>query len=507
MQNCNRSRSAMIADLSERQIKADSLIGHGDYQNAMKAYIDILRDAEKTENNAAAAEALNKIGTIYAYHDDHRKALFYYERSFDLSNLSHDTLGMYKIAANLIMINKVLGDKEKEDYYTRIYKDLKISDNIDYQYNLLYITFLNCLEEGNDEKAKSLLSKIVTFIDDKNYGEQTKGILYNHLGMRYVEKAQYDSALIYYRKAACILDSSSFFSNRQAVYGNMCALFNRLGEQDSLTFYRGKMIESTDSVFDLRNFSDVKNRLDSYENEMTENKIEAFKTRIYLISTIGIVILIILLIILFYSKKINKARLVMVRLNESLLNENRRLREKVEAFSAVKKQEITMQPVETIGVGTQEDKVKEEDKNTTETEGEETAKKTIISSELMNSLSTKILEIMNDKHSVFNSDYNISTLALQLNTNTRYVSEVIKHLGSSNFRNFINEYRIREACQRLSDKENYGKFTIGAIAEGVGFNSDNSFIIAFKKVMGMTPAKYRQLASDVRKENSFQKPE
>ena len=101
---------------------------------------------------------------------------------------------------------------------------------------------------------------------------------------------------------------------------------------------------------------------------------------------------------------------------------------------------------------------------------------------------------MNDKSTVFNPDYNLSMLALQLGTNTRYVTEVIRGLGASNFRNFINEYRIREACRRLADKEHYGHLTISAIAAEVGFNSDSRFLVAFKKVMEMTPAQYRKLS-------------
>lgn len=498
MQSCTGSETTLSDGLNAWQSKADSLMNQGDYQNAMKVYIDILKLAEKTGNDTTLAKALGKIGTIYAYHDDYHKAVVYYERSLAVARQCGDTLRMVKITNNLIMINKVLGDKTKEEYYTKMFNDLKLSNNVHYDFYLLYIKFLNYLEKGQDEKAKNILTEMIAFIDENNYGDNNKAILYNHLGRRFVEKEEYDSALNYYRKAASILDTTQFFSNRQALYNNICALFNQIGERDSLTFYRGKMYESSDSVFNLRNFNSTKDRLDSYEQEITEHKIRSFKKRAYWTLGIGAFILIILIIIVFYSKKINQARLVMVRLNETLLNENNNLRKDIEALTALQKKDKDKESTS----GTEENVLLEEGKEKSVADRE---KKIVISNELMQRLSTEILDIMNDNHSVFNPDYNINMLALQLNTNTRYVSEVIRHLGSSNFRNFINEYRIREACQRLSDKENYGKFTIGAIAEGVGFNSDNSFIIAFKKVMGMTPTKYRQLASDVHKENNFQK--
>jgi AraC-like DNA-binding protein len=49
-------------------------------------------------------------------------------------------------------------------------------------------------------------------------------------------------------------------------------------------------------------------------------------------------------------------------------------------------------------------------------------------------------------------------------------------------------------CQRLVDEENYGQLTIAAIANTVGYNSMNNFILFFKRIVGMTPSKYRQLA-------------
>jgi AraC-like DNA-binding protein len=58
----------------------------------------------------------------------------------------------------------------------------------------------------------------------------------------------------------------------------------------------------------------------------------------------------------------------------------------------------------------------------------------------------------------------------------------------------LNESRIRLVCQRLVNGEYYGHLTIAAIANTVGYNSMNNFILFFKRIVGMTPSKYRQLA-------------
>ena len=69
-------------------------------------------------------------------------------------------------------------------------------------------------------------------------------------------------------------------------------------------------------------------------------------------------------------------------------------------------------------------------------------------------------------------------------------------MARENFRQFLSEYRICEACRRLSDKEHYGNMTLQAIYEELGYNSVASFIQAFKKVNGMTPSTYQRLMAN-----------
>jgi YesN/AraC family two-component response regulator len=89
------------------------------------------------------------------------------------------------------------------------------------------------------------------------------------------------------------------------------------------------------------------------------------------------------------------------------------------------------------------------------------------------------------------TDPNISTsiFATKLNTNKNYISQVINEFHKSNFNHFINEYRIKEARELLSNN-NLNKYTIEAIGNMVGFKSKSSFYQAFKKFTGLTPSFY-----------------
>jgi len=258
-----------------------------------------------------------------------------------------------------------------------------------------------------------------------------------------------------------------------------------------MIIYRGKMVEASDSFFNLRDFSREKEKLDIYERDKTQHHIDELRRRVWYAAILVFAEGVVLIVILVYSKKIDRARMALVSRNETLLKENERLRDQLAA--------TVTEEVPEPGLSSAQESQKTESE-TNEEGGQSVGgeRKLQISAELRKNLESRILAIMNDRNTVFSPDFNINMLALELGTNTRYVSEVVKGLGASNFRNFINEYRIREACRRLADTKGYGHLTIAAIAGEVGFNSDNSFLLAFKRIMGMTPTRYRELAGKIK---------
>ena len=104
-------------------------------------------------------------------------------------------------------------------------------------------------------------------------------------------------------------------------------------------------------------------------------------------------------------------------------------------------------------------------------------------------LAEKLLISMEKQQVFLNKDITLSLLAKKLNTNTSYLSKIINEIFDNNFNNFINDYRIKYACQLISNKE-YERFTINSISKKSGFNNNTTFIAAFKKNTGVTPSFY-----------------
>jgi len=70
-----------------------------------------------------------------------------------------------------------------------------------------------------------------------------------------------------------------------------------------------------------------------------------------------------------------------------------------------------------------------------------------------------------------------------------------EELGFRNFNAFLHHYRIREACEMLSDPDQV-RTPILTIALTVGYQSINTFNRAFREILGETPSNFRARSLD-----------
>lgn len=119
------------------------------------------------------------------------------------------------------------------------------------------------------------------------------------------------------------------------------------------------------------------------------------------------------------------------------------------------------------------------------------AYRSLIRAELADELFDKILNIIIIEKRYRDKDFSAKELAKMLGTNTRYISAVINSRFNTNFSCLINEYRVKEALHRLTDKR-YADLTIEEIGSMVGFANRQSFYASFYRIMGETPNSYRK---------------
>ena len=123
--------------------------------------------------------------------------------------------------------------------------------------------------------------------------------------------------------------------------------------------------------------------------------------------------------------------------------------------------------------------------------------RSLIRAELADELYDKILNIILLEKRYRDKDFSAKELAKELNTNTRYISAVINSRFNTNFSCLINEYRIKEAMHRMTDKR-YADMTIEEIGKMVGFANRQSFYASFYRMMKETPNDYRKRHTTVK---------
>ncbi len=79
-------------------------------------------------------------------------------------------------------------------------------------------------------------------------------------------------------------------------------------------------------------------------------------------------------------------------------------------------------------------------------------------------------------------------LANSLNTNTKYLSEIIKQHTGKSFNNYINGLRINYITELLYKEPKYREYKISYLAEVCGFASREVFATVFKKETGVSPS-------------------
>ncbi len=103
----------------------------------------------------------------------------------------------------------------------------------------------------------------------------------------------------------------------------------------------------------------------------------------------------------------------------------------------------------------------------------------------------KLTDLMETENLYRNPDLSLELLADRLSVSRHFLSQMLNDNLKKSFHEYVNEYRIEEACRILAENMPY---SMEAIGYEVGFRSRSSFFSAFKKLKGTTPSKYQKVA-------------
>lgn len=471
-----------------------------------------LKAAERAGDNHMTMRLLGNIGNIHGIFDDHERAVAYYMRGYRISLDKNDPAYQYKFLLSLTMAYVGTGnvDKAKECFrkITLVPTDNRNSEN------RFFSNYLQGMiaEAGGETLMARHHHKAA--LDIANCGKFPPYFSVNQnweMGKTFLTTQQPDSAEYYFNIALKEAEANNQPGQTPKIYLSLSEVAKM--RRDSAEYSRLRRLEqeATNTFFNTAQYNSKRNQLVEYEEMMKDSTIQELHDRVVMQWTfIGAGILIIITVGVFYfilmkkNKELKFANNKLMDKNRELIKAeetNRRLMDKqLESVEAADLNPEESLPGSTRPVVAEERQETESSNDMTKKQDNESngsdEKQAYLSDDQIEILLTRIRKALKEKTVLLNPDFSLNMLAQTVKSNTKYVSWVINQTYGKNFKTLLNELRVQEASKMLDDFENYGNYTIQAISEDVGYKSSTSFILAFKRIVGMTPSVYQKLAKE-----------
>lgn len=414
------------------------------------------------------------LGNVYSTLDDYDSAIDYFRKSFysSLKEKKHDITVVSLIGiANLVYTSgrEPLGSiaKEIELFEKSGIKDVPL---LDYTNNVL--EGMRLVENREYARGIECFEKAKKAIDTTQTPERYEYVISSLMAGAYMKEGDYRKSLEMLRG---MKNANGAPDIRCTVYYQMLQCFKRLGDTDSISAYSSKYLALTDTLLhsgQLKALRDIEAQTNTAR--YNENMGSALRTNKNLKAFI-IVISLMLMAMVLLGIWLFRSRRKLEKSNRELY-----LRLHKEAHS----EGGMLTPVKSIGLPAAPEPAET-------TAGPEAGTGP---DHARNLLAIKLKRIMAESPDIFNPDFSIDNLAALAGTPARKVSQTINNDLGMNFNTFLQDYRIKEACRRLEDSENYGDMTIEAISESLGFKSRGNFVQVFKKITGLTPSAYQKIS-------------
>jgi len=515
--NFNTDSAKIVLDLAHQSALdneyvygiARTLIGFGYYEITSDNYpacINYLDEAmayyDQIEKKKLFGSAYNAYGIAYQAVAEYDKALDYYQKAYD--NMIEQGRDASPMLGNMGNIHNELFNFEKGlEYFNRGLEGAKKTGNpyLILQFKTNIATAYADMKQYT--KAISMYHEVIPEALKLGMEEQV-ALAYGNAGMAFYYLNQYDSAAYYIQKAIPMLtdlnkttylifdlkvlgeinakkglfdkaktnleeaeklaEELGSIDKLSGVYISWAVYFEEKGDFRQALVYQRKYSVLNDSVHSEEQQSKIARletkfnfreqqkeiKLLNAETQLQSAEISKQKLKAKFSIAGAILLLIILLLIIFQyikTKKVNRS--------------------------------LTLKNLELMKAEESNETLTEESQNYADAHKDDVL--------------VKMEKLMKQEKIYTTSKITIDDLANKLNTNRSYLSQIINGHFKSNFKSFINSYRISEARRLLVNPE-YKNYTMEAISVEVGFGSKSVFNEIFKRETGITPSVFQRNA-------------
>lgn len=414
-------------------------------------------EAEKTGDHELIAKTYGSIAHQYVQLNLYDKAKFYLDKAIEETNKLEDGNSKYFLRAlSFLELGNIMFDEKNyrsanENYkrsLNQFQKMIEPGKQVTYHYRRSLYNIGNSYVSLNQlDSAEIYLNKSLEISDVQT--SDLDDFIYTTLSQVYAQKGFYQRAV---DSLLIVLGNENFDNDklRSEIYLDLSRNYKNLNENEKYIFYNEKYLKLNDSLRQ-NNLQAISTAMEQEQREAEFALTEAgYKNQILIIGgVISFPILLILIGYLVYKRR--KERVIFEKIIEELKEKKEN-----QAISS--------------------DKEKTEEKN----KGSEPNP---VEEEILSKL-----EKFEKSQKFTNPKLTISTLAVQLKTNTTYLSEVINHYKGKNFNTYINELRINYICEKIYAHPEYLNYKISYLAQESGFASHSAFTTIFKSVTGISPS-------------------
>lgn len=460
------------------------LYKRGAYSLAMDSYLQMRRIAEEHGMGEELATAYVRIGNIYAASGDYESAADFYTRALAVPEITGNRECVYQMAVNNLFASSILsGNISAARRYLDMYEKSRgeAAKTPRHLFDISLGEGLIALEKGDRKTALANYREALECALENNLDPLCVGSAYSCLGEVYKRLGNRDSAVYYLRNAKEIARTAGNGRLMVESLRDLADFFEESGLPDSANAYRAVYLNLADSISYQEEVNKFKSSQMLYELDKSEYTIRSLNDQKRVQSTVIWVIAV--------------AVVICATLAVVLYVQNRKLRAAWIDLYERSRRQLGGEPAGAAsagGYGKDELAGGEEDGEGEEREG----RKMVTDAVMQKEIADAILAYMDHGEEYCSADFSLERLASEIGYNARYVSEVINVAFKKNFRTLLNEYRVRKAMLRLQDTENYGRYTIKAISESVGYKSPATFNSVFTKATGLKPGIYQKLARE-----------
>ncbi|CAA7197308.1 helix-turn-helix domain-containing protein [Chryseobacterium potabilaquae] len=436
------------------------------YQYALNEYLIAYQYSKNTKNDFLKYQNLYHIGVVKSYLGYYEEALslfkncitYYHSKTkADLhpNEIYNNKKGYLNSVHQAIICYRNLGQFKKADSLIRVgFSDVGTDKN----YNQEKGYFLIC--KGISDYQKKLYSPAINYLNQsvssikigRDFAWLSMGYFY--IGKSYLGLKNDVESVLYFTKVDSIFQKHQFvLPELRENYELLIKYYKQKNDEGKQLYFTGQLLK-VDSIIS-KDFVYLSPKIHKeYDTTMLldeKNKLEKANSRgEYMI--IGLLFLAIILIILL---------IIRYKMGKDIQQKYRVLEEKFVMDQEEAEKSILISNEKKSGL----------DENKVE--------------ELLGKL-----RIFEDKKEFIQKGLTINKLALQLGTNSNYLSQVINEYKGVNFNKYLSELRINYITVLLFENKEYLKYSIESLAKECGIASRQNFSDLFYEINGIRPTDF-----------------